>query len=239
MTTQNPSNMGVQKNADGGQIELGITRRFLKWLGANITLTGSGSATHTFPSTSSILFSDQAGEINALTGKTTPVDADMTVIEDSAASNAKKKVTWANIKATLKAYLDTLYATIPVTNTFTPTVIGTGGAGVGTYTTQLGEYYTIGNLVFFTANLVWTAHTGTGNIQIGALPSTSKNNSMYTAVPVVWSNLALSATTVKVLALVQPNDTKINLYEVINGAIASLAMDAAGSLYVSGCYIKA
>ena len=51
-----------------------------------------------------------AGSINALTGKTTPVDADVGLIEDSAASNVKKKLTWANIKATLKTYFDTLYA---------------------------------------------------------------------------------------------------------------------------------
>lgn len=51
-----------------------------------------------------------SGEIAAVTGKTTPVDADVTLIEDSAASNAKKKLTWANLKATLKSYFDTLYA---------------------------------------------------------------------------------------------------------------------------------
>lgn len=45
-----------------------------------------------------------------LTAKTTPANADSMVIVDSAASNALKKVTWANIKATLKTYFDTLYA---------------------------------------------------------------------------------------------------------------------------------
>ena len=51
-----------------------------------------------------------AGEINAIaSAKTTPVDADWALIEDSAASWAKKKLSWANIKATLKAYFDTLY----------------------------------------------------------------------------------------------------------------------------------
>jgi len=47
--------------------------------------------------------------LNAVAAKTTPVDADTMPIMDSAASNALKKVTWANIKATLKAYFDTVY----------------------------------------------------------------------------------------------------------------------------------
>lgn len=55
---------------------------------------------------------DIAGSINAATAKTTPVDADLVGIVDSAASNVLKKVTRGNIKATLKAYLDTLYAPI-------------------------------------------------------------------------------------------------------------------------------
>ncbi len=49
--------------------------------------------------------------INGVSAKTTPVDADTLGLIDSAASNALKKVTWASVKATLKAYLDTLYAT--------------------------------------------------------------------------------------------------------------------------------
>lgn len=39
--------------------------------------------------------------IAALTGKTTPVDADYSVIMDSADSNKAKKLSWANLKATL------------------------------------------------------------------------------------------------------------------------------------------
>ena len=50
--------------------------------------------------------------INGATAKTTPVDADTMPLIDSADSNALKKVTWANIKATLKTYWDTLYAKI-------------------------------------------------------------------------------------------------------------------------------
>ena len=52
---------------------------------------------------------NRGSEINALTEKTTPVDADMTGLMDSAASNVLKKLSWVNIKATLKSYFDTLY----------------------------------------------------------------------------------------------------------------------------------
>jgi hypothetical protein len=44
--------------------------------------------------------------INGLTDKATPVDADMFAIADSADSNTAKKLTWANLKATLAALLE-------------------------------------------------------------------------------------------------------------------------------------
>lgn len=47
--------------------------------------------------------------IHGTTGKTTPVNADTVAIINSEASNTLAKVTWANIKATLKTYFDTLY----------------------------------------------------------------------------------------------------------------------------------
>lgn len=47
--------------------------------------------------------------VSGATGKTTPVDADTLGLSDSAASNVLKSLTWANVKATLKTYFDTLY----------------------------------------------------------------------------------------------------------------------------------
>lgn len=55
---------------------------------------------------------DIAATIHAASEKTTPVDADELGIVDSAASNVLKKLTWANLKATLKTYFDTLYASL-------------------------------------------------------------------------------------------------------------------------------
>jgi hypothetical protein len=50
--------------------------------------------------------------INGATSKTTPVDADQVALMDSAASNIIKKLSWANIKATLKTYFDTIYQAV-------------------------------------------------------------------------------------------------------------------------------
>ena len=47
--------------------------------------------------------------IDSLSGKTTPVDGDTFPLKDSANSNNAKEVTWANAKATLEAYFDTVY----------------------------------------------------------------------------------------------------------------------------------
>jgi len=49
-------------------------------------------------------------QVTNAAAKTTPIDADYLPINDSAASNLIKKVTWAIVKATLKTYFDTLYA---------------------------------------------------------------------------------------------------------------------------------
>jgi len=64
-------------------------------------------------------FSDKIdSQINILddvtngTSKATPVDADKLTLSDSAASDAIKTLSWANIKATLKTYFDTLYSTV-------------------------------------------------------------------------------------------------------------------------------
>ena len=47
-------------------------------------------------------------KISALTAKATPIDADVLPIVDSTGPTTKK-VTWANVKATLKTYFDTIY----------------------------------------------------------------------------------------------------------------------------------
>lgn len=64
--------------------------------------------------------------ILAAATKATPVDADSAAFIDSAAGNVIKRVTWAQIKATLKAYFDTLY----VAASSTLSALGAIGAAV-------------------------------------------------------------------------------------------------------------
>lgn len=64
-----------------------------------------------------------------LTSITTPADTDLIGVSDSAASNVWKKLTWANLKAALKTFFDTLYQPA---NSFLTTLAGinaTSGTG--------------------------------------------------------------------------------------------------------------
>jgi hypothetical protein len=51
-------------------------------------------------------------DVDTTESKTTPIDADAILLQDSADSSVWKRLTWANLKATAKAYFDTVYAAI-------------------------------------------------------------------------------------------------------------------------------
>ena len=110
--------------------------------------------------------------INTATDKSTPVDADHVGIVDSAASNALKKLTWANVKATLKTYFDTLYAAAAHTHTFAsltskPTTLTGYGITDGVNTSALGA-----------ANGVATLG-GDGKLTTGQVPSSLAGGLSY------------------------------------------------------------
>ena len=66
-------------------------------------------------------------EITPMTAKTSLADADVTVIEDSQASDVKKKVSWSTIKTVLQAYFDTIYSTLTLGETETTAYRGDRG----------------------------------------------------------------------------------------------------------------
>jgi hypothetical protein len=119
---------------------------------------------------------------------------------------------------------------------WTPTIEGTTDAGVGTYTTQVGYYCRIGNIVFFECSLIWTAHTGTGNMRMAGLPIASANNGVTVPLTIRWSNITISAAGNKVMASINPAVQTIGLFEIADGAASNLALDVAATLYISGFY---
>lgn len=97
---------------------------------------------------------------HAATSKATPVDADEVPLVDSAASNVLKRLTWANLKATLKTYFDSLSTTLtnktlsaPVITDYTETLYAPAAASSATISLANGtvqKHTTNGN---FTATL--------------------------------------------------------------------------------------
>lgn len=124
--------------------------------------------------------------------------------------------------------------------TFTPSIVGTSTAGTATYGAngQQGRYTKIGNRVFFDLYLAWSAHTGTGDLQINGLPFTVQNttnlNRTYSA---IFSSVALTAGSIGA-AFSSPNTTTIALRQLPTGggAVATVPMDTSAQISISGSF---
>lgn len=122
--------------------------------------------------------------------------------------------------------------------TFTPTIVGTTTAGTGTYSLQLGRYTKIGNRVYFTVNITWSAHTGSGNLRVAGLPFTSNSTSNnLNALSVYPSNVTMTASNY-MCAYVLANNTQISIDQtpVGGGAASNVPLDTAATINVSGQY---
>jgi len=108
-------------NYANGHLTYNETIPALQWDGVNIATVNdipdlSNYATRTYVDTGLgtkqdiLTASNTHTFVDSLTAMTTPVDADKMTIIDNSVSLAKK-ISWANIKATLKTYFDGLYTT--------------------------------------------------------------------------------------------------------------------------------
>lgn len=121
--------------------------------------------------------------------------------------------------------------------TWTPTIAGQITAGTGTYTTQVGRYTRIGRVVYVSLNLAWSAHTGTGDMQVNGLPFTV-NSSVTSQMSNGTYDLALTALNM-LLARAQTSGTFIKLLQspVGGGAWNGVPMDTSVTvLEITGFY---
>jgi len=122
---------------------------------------------------------------------------------------------------------------------FTPVIIGTTTAGTGTYNHQIGVYTKVGRSVNYQIHIDWSAHTGTGNMNISGLPFTSLSlaNSYAAAATGFVNNVTLTALNILTLYIGQ-SSTAIVVMQTPAGGGGSTAvpLDTSAQLILSGTY---
>jgi len=122
-------------------------------------------------------------------------------------------------------------------NTWTPVIEGSTVAGTATYAVQHGRYMRIGRMVWFTCNLEWTVHTGTGNMLVTGLPYIFAAASSFYPNPTIMEDIALPASTLWVSFDGINNTTTGELVaSKTSAALALVQMSAAGTVHASGWY---
>lgn len=126
------------------------------------------------------------------------------------------------------------------TGTFTPTMTGSGTAGVATYGAQAGTYTRVGRNVFVQGRVYWTAHTGTGSMVLGGLPfsvvSITNVNQTLSLNPSVFA----ATTFTNAYPFIRLTDSTLTgmpgSYNSSTGAWGAEALGASGDLTFQGWY---
>jgi hypothetical protein len=96
----------------------------LKTLAGTGVVLPQGAFTLVYCDGTNVIGVDNIAAISSATAKSTPIDADTFGYQDSV-SGLLRSATWANFKATLKTYFDTLYLILATVNSFTKAQRGT------------------------------------------------------------------------------------------------------------------
>ena len=115
---------------------------------------------------------------------------------------------------------------------FTPVIQGTTTAGTGTYTSRVGAYVKVGRITYVTAEVTWSAHTGTGNLRIAGLPFAAGSDSLG---QLAYTNLTVTGAPYLELIDNQLYADALTL-PTAGGSRAAVAMDTAATIEFSFCY---
>jgi hypothetical protein len=118
---------------------------------------------------------------------------------------------------------------------FTAVVAGSTTAGTATYADQNGRYTKIGNVVYFRIDLVWTGHTGTGQITITGLPFTVAQQYMSTGM--VRFDKTITALNYLGGHYFYNSTMYIEQMPVGGGAPSGVAITSSGDMRISGFII--
>jgi hypothetical protein len=123
--------------------------------------------------------------------------------------------------------------------TFTPVLEGTTTAGTGTYSTQLGYYRKVGDIVHVWIAFIWSAHTGTGNVKVSGLPFTVINQGIGRC-PASIQMQDSPWTAGNFVEIEFEFNTTFMYQSQVNGlagAKIGFPLDGSGRLYIQGSYL--
>lgn len=123
--------------------------------------------------------------------------------------------------------------------TWTPTVRGTTIAGAVTYSFQQGRYTKMGNLVFIELTVSWTAHSGTGQLQISNFPFSQNSGYNGSSIFASWGlGFTMSANTQLLVGNMTSGTSAVGLreYPLAGGTPAGISVSATGNISISGTY---
>ena len=122
---------------------------------------------------------------------------------------------------------------------WTPTITGGTIAGTGTYSSQVGYYTHIGNMLFVTCHIVWTDHTGTGDMTITNLPFAARNSSDYHPEGTINpSNIPLPGNATSCRGDIAAGTSIVSMYVLrSNNTNSPVQMNASGTLHLTIAYL--
>ena len=202
--------------------------------GGALGTPSSGTVTN-LTGTASININGTVGATTATTGKFTTVQAATTMGVGGTTPSASGA--GISFPATQSASTNANTLDDYEEGTFNPTISGSILAGLGAYGFQDGRYTKIGRQVYVEGALIWSAHTGTGNLLISNLPF-SCAATQYSGVTLVSvANLTTTANNQLICRLVA-NSTTAAFAQIPSGGGAEgvLPMDIAATIYFSTTY---
>lgn len=136
---------------------------------------------------------------------------------------------------------------VPVSGSWTPTIIGSVTPGTQTYGTQAGAYRKIGTMVLFSAFVSISAKDAgiAGNVRIGGLPFSVANNSSAAGAGSIGDCRAVNLTAgyTQLLLNIPQNASSLALFEVGDNvdaqAVLVAAIPANAYFQISGFYFTA
>lgn len=123
---------------------------------------------------------------------------------------------------------------------FTPIVKGLTTDGSASYSHQRGWWSINGKEVKFTVYILWSGHTGTGQLSVDLndipyTPSAEYSNMFEPVIP-YRNNLTVPSSS-SAQGYLTPGSKIIRFTTVTTGAVSNLAMDAAAELLFSGSFV--